>query len=63
MPNADRIKGKLKEKAGQLTGNHRLRAEGKVDQATGAVKDTAEKVATKVKQAVDDATDGRTKRP
>jgi len=31
------IKGKVKEKAGQLTNNPRLQAEGKVEQRTGKI--------------------------
>ena len=32
----DVVKGRLKEAAGALTGNDKLRAEGKTDQAVGA---------------------------
>jgi len=35
-----------------LTGNDKLRAEGKTDQAIGKVKQIAEKAVNKVKQAV-----------
>ena len=47
----DVVKGRLKEAAGALTGNDRLRAEGKTDQAVGKVKQVAEKAIDKVKQA------------
>jgi uncharacterized protein YjbJ (UPF0337 family) len=45
------VKGRLKEAAGALIGNDRLRAEGKTDQAIGKVKQIAEKVVDKVEQA------------
>jgi uncharacterized protein YjbJ (UPF0337 family) len=48
----DVVKGRLKEAAGALTGNDKLRAEGKADQATGKVKQVAEKAVDKVEQAV-----------
>jgi uncharacterized protein YjbJ (UPF0337 family) len=37
-------KGKMKEVAGKLSGNDRLRAEGKADQTKGNLKQAAEKV-------------------
>jgi len=48
----DKVKGRLKEAAGALTGDDKLRQEGKLDQATGKMKDAAEKVANKVRDAV-----------
>jgi uncharacterized protein YjbJ (UPF0337 family) len=48
----DKAKGRLKEAAGALTGDDTLRQEGKLDQATGKMKDAAEKVANKVRDAV-----------
>jgi uncharacterized protein YjbJ (UPF0337 family) len=48
----DVVKGQLKEAAGALTGNDKLRAEGKTDQAIGKVKQVAEKAVDKVEQAV-----------
>lgn len=48
----DEVKGRIKEAAGVLTGNDKLRAEGKTDQAVGKVKQVAEKVVDKVKKAV-----------
>jgi uncharacterized protein YjbJ (UPF0337 family) len=50
--NKDDAKGRLKEAAGDLTGDDDLQREGKVDQATGTVKDGVEKVSDKVKDAV-----------
>jgi len=48
----DVVKGRLKEAAGALTGNDKLRAEGKTDQAVGKVKQVAEKAVDTVAQAV-----------
>jgi uncharacterized protein YjbJ (UPF0337 family) len=49
---ADEVKGRIKEAAGALTGNDKLRDEGKADQAVGKVEQVAENVVDKVKQAV-----------
>ena len=51
----DVVKGRIKEAAGALTGNDRLRAEGKADQAVGKAKQTAKKAVDKVKKAVNAA--------
>jgi uncharacterized protein YjbJ (UPF0337 family) len=48
----DMAKGRIKEAAGILTGNDKLRAKGKADQAVGEVKQVAEKSIEKIKQAV-----------
>ena len=48
----DVAKGRIKEAAGVLTGNDKLRAEGKTDQTIGEVKQVAEKAVDKVKKAV-----------
>jgi uncharacterized protein YjbJ (UPF0337 family) len=37
---AEQAKGKVKEKAGKLTGDQKLQSEGKVDKATGKVQNT-----------------------
>ncbi len=50
--NKDDAKGRVKEAAGSLTGDDDLKREGKVDKATGAVKDGVEKVADKVKDTL-----------
>ncbi|HEV7483004.1 MAG TPA: CsbD family protein [Solirubrobacterales bacterium] len=52
VKNADDAKGRVKEAAGDLTGDKDLKREGKVDQAGGAVKDGVEKVTDKVKDAL-----------
>lgn len=48
----DKVKGRIKEAAGALTGNDKLREEGKADQAVGEAKEVIQKVADKVKTAV-----------
>ncbi len=47
----DVVKGRIKEAAGALTGNERLREEGKSDQAIGKVKQAAQKAVDEVKDA------------
>ena len=41
---AQRAKGKVKEAAGTITGNDKLRSEGKADQRKGNLKQAGEKV-------------------
>ena len=48
----DVAKGRIKEAAGVLTGNDRLRASGKADQAVGKIKQATTKVVDKVKKAL-----------
>ena len=48
----DEVKGRIKEAAGILTGNEKLRAKGQADQAVGEVKQVAEKVVKKIDQSV-----------
>ncbi len=48
----DKIKGRIKEAAGILVGNDKLRVEGKTDQAVGEVKEVVQNVADSVKDAV-----------
>ena len=52
--NTDDAKGRVKEAAGDLTGDKDLQDEGKVDQAAGKAKD----VADSAKDKVDDAIEG-----
>jgi uncharacterized protein YjbJ (UPF0337 family) len=47
----DVVKGRLKEAAGALTGNDKLRAEGRTDQALGKVKQAAERAVDTVGRA------------
>jgi uncharacterized protein YjbJ (UPF0337 family) len=51
--NMDDAKGRVKEAAGDLTGDQDLKNEGKVDQATGKVKDAVDSVTDKVKDVLD----------
>ena len=53
---AEEVKGRVKEAAGALTDDDKLRIKGKADQAAGKVKQAAEKAVDKAKQAVDRAT-------
>ncbi|HUY36230.1 MAG TPA: CsbD family protein [Pirellulales bacterium] len=47
----DVAKGRIKEAAGALTGNEKLRADGQTDQAVGEVKQSVQKAADKVEAA------------
>ena len=49
---SDELKGRVKEAAGALTGDAKLKREGKVDQTVGKVKQQIEKVIDRVKDAV-----------
>ncbi|QDU28064.1 CsbD-like protein [Anatilimnocola aggregata] len=53
----DVIKGRIKEAAGVLTGNEKLRQQGKTDQAVGKTKQAVQKVADTVKSAVKKVTE------
>ena len=48
----DVAKGRIEEAAGALTGNDKLREEGKTDQAVGKAKQAVQKAADRVKKAV-----------
>jgi uncharacterized protein YjbJ (UPF0337 family) len=48
----DELKGRVKEAAGALTGNDKLKREGKTDQAVGKIKQRTDKVIDKVKDAI-----------
>jgi uncharacterized protein YjbJ (UPF0337 family) len=45
-------KGRIKEAAGVLTGNNRLRAEGRGDQVVGKTKQAVQKVKKAVKKSI-----------
>ena len=49
----DDAKGRLKEAAGAVTGDDRLRREGKLDQAAGSAKDAVDKVKDRVAGAME----------
>ncbi len=53
----DQVKGRIKEAAGALTNDESLKREGQRDQMVGKVKDTAARVAEKVKKTVEKAAD------
>ncbi len=48
---SDEIKGRIKEAAGAITNNDKLRREGKMDQAAGKIKQSVEKVIDKINDA------------
>jgi uncharacterized protein YjbJ (UPF0337 family) len=48
----DDLKGRAKEAAGDLTDDQSLKNEGKVDRATGSVKDAVDDASDKAKDAV-----------
>jgi uncharacterized protein YjbJ (UPF0337 family) len=53
----DKAKGHVKEAVGDLTDNERLEREGKLDQASGAVKGGAEDAKDKISEGVDEVRD------
>jgi len=50
--NKEDAKGRVKEAAGDLTGDKGLEREGKVDQASGKAKDGLDKLTDKVKDVL-----------
>jgi uncharacterized protein YjbJ (UPF0337 family) len=48
----DQVKGRLKEAAGALAGDDRLKRKGKLDQVVGKVKGTAAKAVDTMKDAL-----------
>ena len=48
----DDMKGRAKEAAGDVTGNDDLRREGKVDRASGSIKDKLDRLTDKIKDAL-----------
>jgi uncharacterized protein YjbJ (UPF0337 family) len=48
----DSAKGRVKQAAGDLTGDDDLKREGKVDEATGSIKEKVGDAADKVKDAL-----------
>ena len=49
----DKIKGRVKEAAGAITGNDKLRREGKIDQAAGKTKEAVDKAIDKTKKVIE----------
>jgi uncharacterized protein YjbJ (UPF0337 family) len=52
MSSPDEMKGRIKEAAGDLTGDKDLQREGEIDQATGKVKDAIDDAADMVKDVI-----------
>jgi uncharacterized protein YjbJ (UPF0337 family) len=52
VPNKDEAEGRIKEAAGDLTGDKDLQREGKVDQASGKAKDAIDDASDKTKDAL-----------
>jgi uncharacterized protein YjbJ (UPF0337 family) len=48
----EELTGRVKEAAGALTGNEHLKKEGQLDQASGQIKQAADKMVDAVKAAV-----------
>jgi uncharacterized protein YjbJ (UPF0337 family) len=53
VANRDEAEGRIKEAAGDLTGDKNLQREGKVDQTEGKAKDLVEDASEKVKDTLD----------
>jgi uncharacterized protein YjbJ (UPF0337 family) len=53
----DKTKGKMKEAAGDLTGNDSLAAEGEVDQVKGSVRSGIGRAGERLSDAADDMAD------
>jgi uncharacterized protein YjbJ (UPF0337 family) len=54
---ADDIKGRAKEAVGDLTDDDELKREGKLDQATGSIKEKLDDAKEWVEDKVDDVSD------
>jgi len=48
----DKVKGRIKQAVGDLTNNKRLKAEGKLDEFRGTVKNKIDKAADTLKKQV-----------
>ena len=57
MTNADDLKGRVKEAAGDLTDNDDLKREGKIDQASGTIKEKIGDAKEKAEDVVDSLKD------
>ena len=58
MTNIDSMVGRVKEAVGALTGNKRLKDEGRIDQAKGSVKHAVDKVADAITEDPGNGTQG-----
>ena len=54
---AERVKGKVKQAAGDLTDNDRLRDEGVVDEAAGSLQEGFGRARRKVEEVAEDVKD------
>jgi len=54
---AEKAKGWVKEKAGEITDDPTLEAEGKIDRASGAVRESFGKAKRKVKEGIEEIAD------
>ncbi len=59
----DKAKGRIKQAAGDLTDDDRLRREGKADEMAGTAKDGLDRAADKLRDAVDDVRDRSRRTP
>lgn len=55
----EELKGRAKESAGAATGDEELKNEGRADQASSSLKQTAEKAKDKANEVVDKAVNDR----
>ena len=55
--NSDQAKGRVKEAAGALTGDEKLKNEGKADQKAGDAKEFVSDVADKAEELIDKVKD------
>ena len=53
MGNADETKGRVKEAAGVLKGDKKLKRDGQIDRAAGKAKEAVDKAAGKAKEALE----------
>jgi len=60
----DKVKGRIEKAAGELTNDPNLKDRGRIDEASGKVKDGVEKGVDKVKDALNnDRSTDRSRRP
>jgi uncharacterized protein YjbJ (UPF0337 family) len=53
----DEVKGRVKEAAGAITGDKKLKREGKADQSAAKIKKAMDKVQKKAEEVIDDVKD------
>ena len=62
VKNSDEIKGRAKEAAGAITGNKKLKAEGRADRVAGGAKSKVKRAAGKMEELIDKARDTHRKK-